>query len=131
MEQQHPGYDILVVDDDCVIRDMIGELLQRRYDNVTVATAADGADAIDKMRGGFRPTLVLSDLNMPVIDGLGLVEWMRHVHPGTAVVGMSCAPDHQDQFDDFIAKPFVLADLFACVSRWVRVRDRNSSTIGI
>jgi DNA-binding NtrC family response regulator len=125
MERRHPGYDVLIVDDDRDIREMVATLLRRRFDNINVVVAANGADAIEKMRAGFRPTFVLTDVNMPHLDGLALREWLQHVHPGTAVVGMSAAPGAEDQFDGFLAKPFQFGDLTTCVSRWVRVHERS------
>jgi signal transduction histidine kinase len=58
---------VMVVDDDVDVRDGISELLQHR--GFTVATAADGAEALELLRAGIRPKLVLLDLWMPVMDG--------------------------------------------------------------
>jgi signal transduction histidine kinase/CheY-like chemotaxis protein len=58
---------VLVVDDDFDIRDGITELLQTH--GFTVATACNGAEALDHLRRGLRPKHILLDLWMPVMDG--------------------------------------------------------------
>jgi CheY-like chemotaxis protein len=58
---------VLVVDDDQDIRDTMAQLLEHQA--YTVATAANGAEALALLRAGLRPKLVLLDLWMPVMDG--------------------------------------------------------------
>jgi signal transduction histidine kinase len=58
---------VLVVDDDPDIRDTMAQLLEQHA--YTVATAANGAEALALLRAGLRPKLVLLDLWMPVMDG--------------------------------------------------------------
>jgi signal transduction histidine kinase len=59
---------VMVVDDDFDIRDGIAELL--RQHGFTVSTAANGAEALELLRSGLRPKLILLDLMMPVMDGV-------------------------------------------------------------
>jgi CheY-like chemotaxis protein len=59
---------VLVVDDDRDIRDSLRELL---LDAGYAAVAAEnGRAALDRLRAGCRPALILLDLMMPVMDGL-------------------------------------------------------------
>ena len=58
---------VLVVDDDNDQRDSLGLILELR--GYSVETAANGRDALMKMRQGSPPCLVLLDLMMPVMDG--------------------------------------------------------------
>ncbi len=58
---------VMVVDDDADVRDGVAELL--RYRGFTVTMAENGAEALDLLRAGMRPRLVLLDLRMPVMDG--------------------------------------------------------------
>jgi CheY-like chemotaxis protein len=61
------GKRILVVEDESDIRAEIAELLRDR--GFDVAEAADGAEALAKLRAGFRPCLILLDLMLPRVDG--------------------------------------------------------------
>jgi CheY-like chemotaxis protein len=57
---------VLIVDDDHDIRETLEEILS--YEGYAVATARNGADALDKARA-LHPELILLDLFMPVMDG--------------------------------------------------------------
>jgi CheY-like chemotaxis protein len=58
---------VLVIDDDHDIREILGEiLLEQGY---SVSTAPDGAVALERLRGGERPDLILLDLAMPRCTG--------------------------------------------------------------
>lgn len=58
---------ILVVEDNDDIREMMAVTLE--LEGHTVATAANGRDALDKLLAGERPCLILLDLMMPVMNG--------------------------------------------------------------
>jgi CheY-like chemotaxis protein len=58
---------VLVVDDDADIRDTIGDILEMR--GYEVARAANGREALERLRDGPRPCVILLDLMMPVVSG--------------------------------------------------------------
>jgi two-component system response regulator MprA len=58
---------VLLVEDDAELREAIAELLNAS--NYTVVTAADGDEALGRLRGGIVPCLIVLDLNMPRKDG--------------------------------------------------------------
>lgn len=58
---------VFVVDDDREIRDSLRNLLQ--LDGYKVKTARDGQHALEQLRGGLRPCIILLDLMMPGMDG--------------------------------------------------------------
>jgi CheY-like chemotaxis protein len=58
---------VLIVDDDQAILDGLGELLEN--EGYRVATATDGRDALQQLRSGLRPCVILLDLMMPGMDG--------------------------------------------------------------
>jgi CheY-like chemotaxis protein len=73
MAAAHPtGKRILVVDDDFATREVLSLLLAS--DGYRVATACNGADALDRLRGFGRPDLILLDLKMPKMDGCAFCE---------------------------------------------------------
>lgn len=78
---------VLVVDDSQVDRILAGRLLSRS-DGVTVNFASNGLDAMNSIRNS-PPDLVVSDLQMPEMDGLELVEAVRREHPGLPVILMT------------------------------------------
>lgn len=65
-------YTCLIVDDEPLARALLRELLRKDPECIRVAEAANGAEAITLIRNE-RPDLVLLDVQMPEVDGLGLV----------------------------------------------------------
>ena len=79
---------ILVVDDEPVLRDLLAKILCR--EGFGVATAVDGAEALERMAGETFD-LVISDIQMPRLDGFGLLKKIKQDHPATAVIMRSAA----------------------------------------
>jgi CheY-like chemotaxis protein len=77
-------FNILVVDDSAVDRMVIQRLLDG-HENFEIDTAEDGAIALEKIRTRA-PDLVLTDMQMPNIDGLQLVEMIRVHHSSVPVI---------------------------------------------
>jgi two-component system chemotaxis response regulator CheY len=70
------GKTILTVDDSATVRQMVGFTL--RGAGFDVVEARDGQDALTKLTQPFE--MVITDLNMPLLDGIGLIRKLR-VHP--------------------------------------------------
>lgn len=69
---------ILIIDDDLYIRELYEEVLKNA--NFTVETAVDGEEGINKLKeGGY--DLVLLDMMMPKIDGLGVLNELQNNPP--------------------------------------------------
>jgi len=78
---------VLVVDDSVVECHRAGALLEKST-GVKVVYAANGREALDAMQHSL-PDLVLTDMQMPVMDGLELVEQVRATYPAVPVVLMT------------------------------------------
>lgn len=78
---------VLVVDDSPIDRRWVGGLLRRRA-NVIPVFAGSGIEAIERLERD-RPSIVLTDLRMPQMDGLGLVEVVRDRFPPIPVILMT------------------------------------------
>lgn len=79
---------VLVVDDDVRSRDAVARLLTEEGYDATVA--ADGEEAAGLL-ASWHPDLVLTDLNMPRLDGRGLLQRVRDLMPGTPVIVLSAS----------------------------------------
>lgn len=67
--------NVLVVDDSNTMRELVSSFL--RTNGFDVVTASDGRDGLDKLRNDPAIQLVVSDINMPVMDGLAMAEKIR------------------------------------------------------
>ncbi len=106
-----PRNEILIVDDDELQRDLMRNALEDL--GLVIHEAADGAEALDIFRKR-NPTLVVMDINMPVMDGLTACREMNRI-PGSEaaaiimVTGMDDIADVRKAYDlgarEFITKP--------------------------
>lgn len=112
---------ILVVDDEEVIREVIADFLS--LEDFSVLTAADGREAVAELdRGRF--DLVLSDLKMPNLGGLELLEEMRRRQLPTKAVIMTGFGTIETAIEamkrgahDYILKPFRVEEVVLTVRR--------------
>lgn len=69
------GKQVLVVDDSATMRQMVAFTLTTA--GYEVVEAGDGKEAVGKLNGGAKPALVVTDLNMPNMDGISLIKEIR------------------------------------------------------
>lgn len=67
---------ILVVDDSATVRNEVSSFLQQQ--GLSVSTAVDGKDGLEKLKQDHGIKLIISDVNMPNIDGLTMAEKIRN-----------------------------------------------------
>jgi two-component system response regulator PrrA len=115
---------VLVVDDDEDVRTSLERGL--RLSGFTVLTAVDGADAL-RVVSERRPDAMVLDMNMPVIDGTGVVTALRAMHNDIPICVLSARDTVDDRIsglesgaDDYLVKPFVLAELIARIRAMLR-----------
>jgi DNA-binding NarL/FixJ family response regulator len=79
---------VIVVDDSEIVRRGICQILQSQADVEVVCEAADGADAVRKVRE-HRPHVVLLDITMPVMNGFEAARRIKHEFPSTLILVVS------------------------------------------
>ena len=115
---------VLVVDDDPAIRGLVGDAL--RDEGFSVDLAAHGKEALEAMRAR-RPSTVVLDLMMPIMDGFSFIEACRseQLCDNVPIVVISAVHDalrriHELPIHACIAKPFDLDDLVRTVGLYAR-----------
>lgn len=78
--------NILLVEDDELVRDMLTQVLQRASHQVT--TAANGEEAIEALRN-MQPDIMITDIIMPKMSGITLISEVRARHPTMEVIAIS------------------------------------------
>jgi DNA-binding response OmpR family regulator len=114
---------ILVVDDEPIVREVLERYLsQAGYE---VETAGDGEAAI-ALSASSRPDLVILDLMLPRIDGLGVFRAI-HTRGGPAVIMLTARGEETDRVvglelgaDDYVSKPFSPREVVARVGAVLR-----------
>ncbi|HEY4384813.1 MAG TPA: response regulator transcription factor [Ktedonobacteraceae bacterium] len=79
---------IMLVDDHSIIRKGLRLFLSRDHELEIVGEAADGAEALEKVRL-LRPDVVVMDLLMPVMDGITAIAHIRNAFPETEVLALT------------------------------------------
>jgi len=105
-----------------VVQAMLSEL------GATIVIASNGQEGLEKLKS-TRFDLVLMDMQMPELDGLAAARAWRRIEPAGRRLPIVCmtANSRADEgeaalsagMDDFLAKPFGIADLKECLARWV------------
>jgi two-component system OmpR family response regulator len=122
---------ILVVEDDPTLAEFVAKgLVEAGY---VVDIARDGRTGLD-LAAANRPDLAVVDLMLPGLDGLGLIEAMRHRHLQLPVLILSAKRSVDDRVkglqvggDDYLTKPFAFAELLARVQALLRRSSSVSS----
>ncbi len=112
---------ILITEDEDSLRIFVARAL--RLDGHETVEAADGAQGLDTLsEGGF--DLLLSDIRMPVMDGIELAHRAAKAHPQLKILLMTGYAEQRERADDLagkivdvVAKPFSLPDIRTAVAR--------------
>lgn len=119
---------ILVVDDEPQITRVLRMSLQSSGYEVTLAR--DGAEALDRFRDSA-PDLIITDLSMPVMDGLELTKAIRRL-ANTPIIVLSVREQDamkvsalDEGADDYITKPFSMQELLARVRANLRKASKE------
>ncbi len=106
---------ILIVDDEATSRYSLGRLLER--EGYQVYSAADGYEALRKLQNN-KIDMVLSDIKMPGLDGLGLLEQIRAKYPNIYVIMVTAHGEVDIYLEsanlgafDFVHKPVKFEEL--------------------
>ena len=118
--------NILVVDDEEAIREVVSTMLESK--GYRCAVAHNGRVAQDQIKK-VTPDLILSDMIMPEMDGIKLLEWVRQYDPDVPVIMVTAIHDISTALEairrgayDYILKPFEKDQLFLGVGRALQHR---------
>ena len=120
---------VLLVDDEEPVRGFLKRGLE--LDGHTVTTAIDGGDGLDRLTetgGAF--DLLLTDIRMPVMDGIALALAAKRDYPDLTILLMTGFADQRERANglqaivaDVLTKPFSLAEMRAMVTRVLGARQ--------
>lgn len=121
---------ILVVDDSNIVRNFVKRIFSDSYD---VGTAKNGQEAIDILnanKGNENLAAILLDLNMPIVDGFAVLDYIRDnaLEASVSIISGDSSKETIDrafkyQIVDMLSKPFNDADIKRVVERTISYRD--------
>ena len=112
---------ILITEDEDSLRSFVARAL--RLDGHEAVEAADGAEGLDRLDEGTFD-LLLSDIRMPVMDGIELAHKASEKYPGLKILLMTGYAEQRERADDLavkiidvVSKPFSLPDIRIAVAQ--------------
>lgn len=131
---------VLVIDDDEVMRKLLGEVLTRDGYQVELASSGEEATKKIKIKGAHYP-LIVSDIRMLEMSGMAVLREVKKVMPQSVMILMTGFGSMEGALEaiqegafDYISKPFKMDDLKAIVARahkhWesLQAQSKNQST---
>ncbi len=128
LRRRHAGKRVLVAEDNPINQELICSLLNEA--GLEVSLASDGQEAVQMAEAPV--DLILMDLQMPVLDGLGATLAIRQMahRRRTPILAMTANAFDEDRrrcvdagMNDFIPKPFHPDHLYRTLSRWLSQGD--------
>jgi DNA-binding response OmpR family regulator len=118
-----PGKGLLLVEDELEIRTLLAEVF--RMESYEVFQASDGMEALSVFENNReRIDLMITDLGLPNLGGIELIERVRSLKPSVKIIGSSGygRENIREEVlnaggDEFIPKPYVTGDLIRTVRR--------------
>jgi len=133
-----PNVKILLVEDNTINQEVATAILSDTQ--MTIDIANNGVEAIKKIEK-FSYDLVLMDIQMPEMDGLSATKIIRKSTKSLPIIAMTAHALQKDKdecmavgMNDYIAKPFVVEELFATLKKWIskspkKPTDNQESTM--
>lgn len=125
-----------VVDDDASIRWVLERALNKA--SINVACFAGGVELLDAIQGSNGPDVLLTDIRMPGISGLDLLDRMHTLRPELPVIIMTAHSDLDSAVSsyrggafEYLPKPFDLDEVAELVQRAARLGDPPSAGDGV
>ncbi len=122
---------ILVVDDEMNMQMVLKAMLRR--EGYEILTASDGMEALGILKGD-QPAAIITDLKMPRLDGMGLLEKVQDGYPDIPVIMITAHGTVSTAVEalkkgalDYITKPFDQDDLKNIIHKAVRTRRLNET----
>ena len=126
---------VLLVDDEIMIREGFKRLFDwEAHDCEVVGEASDGLEALAKI-DSLQPDIAIMDINIPIMNGLKVIQMARMKHPETAFVIVSgyddfeyCREALRLQITDYILKPVNYEEFGTCIDNLKIAMYQNQST---
>jgi two-component system chemotaxis response regulator CheY len=128
--QMRDEYNVLIVEDSPMMRQLLVFALSR-VKNLRVTEADDGVDGLRKLAGA-KYDIILTDINMPIMDGLKLVKRVRTdpTHRDTPIIIITTEGSEEDRqramqlgANAYITKPIQAPQVIAKVRELLSIAD--------
>jgi DNA-binding response OmpR family regulator len=125
-----PSLKLLLIDDDePVLTNLCYFLRDKKYDVTTASDGLEGLELFENDQQGF--DLVITDIVMPKISGIGLISILKKKFPDTPIIAITGWGEYPEAFatesqaDKVFSKPFGLTELDDAINELVSSKKQN------
>lgn len=125
--ERMPSLSLLLVEDDNDSRDILTAILSRKFSAVKVHNAINGRDGVEQFKK-LLPDILVTDVNMPEMNGLELAGIVRQIKPETKIIvitadtGKAALEDSISEgfrINHYVLKPVDFQKLFLAVEQCI------------
>lgn len=128
-------YRILIAEDELISLEMLSEILKEDYN---VLTAENGKKAFELYKK-FNPHIIISDLNMPIMNGIELIKKIRQLDQNSKIIITTCKDDIETLLQatelklfKYLVKPIDFEELKNIIKNSIEELNRfNTTTINV
>jgi YesN/AraC family two-component response regulator len=118
-----PKISLLCVEDDSVSRDLIHRMISMKFPEIELHLAENGKIGLELFKEKM-PQIVMTDIRMPVMDGVTMVDEIKALCPETkiVIVAANCNADYllnDKEIDHCVVKPINYKILFAVIEKCI------------
>ena len=117
------AFSLLIVEDDKTAREVIARMIPIKFPNCTIYSADNGIQGLELFKECV-PDLVVTDINMPVMEGFEMIRKISSLAAGVSVIVLTAYADKItfDKFKDldvctYLLKPLDFDELFSAIER--------------
>ena len=125
-----PAYRLLIIDDSMEILSLLNEFFTKsNFEVVPVSNGLDGLKLIESEAERF--DLIITDIVIPDISGIGIISIAKKKHPNTPIIGITGWGEHpqalaaEAKADAIIEKPFDLDELNTIITDLIAKRQKS------
>ncbi|KAF0216073.1 MAG: response receiver sensor histidine [Geobacteraceae bacterium] len=114
---------ILLVEDDPVAREILSIMIPRKFPGMKIYAAKDGMTGLELFKG-HRPEIVITDINMPGMDGLRMADEIKSLDPDAIIIAITAYSDThyllnaiECGINHYVLKPVDHKKLFAIIEK--------------
>jgi two-component system sensor histidine kinase/response regulator len=118
---------ILYVEDEAAAREMVGNMLAGKIHGLRLFCAENGESGLAILRE-YQPDIVVTDIHMPVMDGVRMADAIKSLNPETLIVAVTAFSDSQNLLNaieigvnHYVLKPIDYGKLFAAIRKCIEI----------
>jgi DNA-binding response OmpR family regulator len=118
---------ILYVEDDTTVLKIMCSIIHEKYTAIQVFSAGSAEEGLELFRK-YRPSIIITDINLSGSDGIQMVRSIRKLDPDTVIIFITGCSDIEriTEFEGsaschYICKPIIYNDLFALLDTYLRI----------